>query len=97
MTSPPDETHLALLKKVLAGEADGNEKKRFYEIHKKRSLEILEKPLDALFIVSPAQRDLPKKAKIDRSIPCTLCGEPTMAAKMIEKDGLRICRDCNGG
>jgi formylmethanofuran dehydrogenase subunit E len=92
----PNETHMALLKKVLSGNSNPSEQKRFQDLHHKRSLEILDKSGDELFAVSPVSRDLPEKAKIEQSQTCAICGEPTMPSKMIEKQGRHVCRDCAG-
>ena len=38
--------------------------------------------------------ELPPKAKIEPSNPCGRCGEPVMASKLTEVNGLMICRGC---
>jgi formylmethanofuran dehydrogenase subunit E len=90
----PDEMHLSLLRKVMSGEADPDETKRFHELHLKRSFDVLEMPADELFIVKAVKMELPDKARIEPSEPCSRCGEPTMLTKFETKDGLKVCRDC---
>jgi formylmethanofuran dehydrogenase subunit E len=90
----PDETHLALLYKVIRGEANEEEKKRFYEIHIQRSRDVLEMPDNELFAVTTVQVELPEKARIEPSEPCARCGEPTMRTKLETIDGRKFCRDC---
>ena len=90
----PDETHLALLRKVIKGSADEEEKKRFNALHLQRSLDVLEMADNDLFTVKTVQMELPAKAKIEPSEPCARCGEPTMRTKLESLDGKRICRDC---
>ena len=91
----PDPEHMALLQKVIADEADAAEKQRFSEIHDQRSRDILAMDDDALFAIDSVDIELPEKAQIDPSVPCDRCGEPTMAAKLMETtDGRRICRGC---
>ncbi len=90
----PDETHMALMRKVMSGEADPDETNRFRKLHFKRSREVLEMPEDDLFIVKNVTMELPTKTKIAPSEPCSQCGEPTMRTKLEEKDGQNFCRDC---
>ena len=61
----------------------------------KRTHDILEKSVDDIFDLKEAQFDPPEKAQILPSIPCSRCGEPTMESRLVEKDGLRICRGCS--
>ncbi len=90
----PDETHLALLRKVMSGEADAGETARFHKLHLKRSRDVLEMPTDDLFIVKTVHMESPAKARIEPSEPCGRCGEPTMRTKLEDKSGLKLCRDC---
>ncbi|MFW5989607.1 MAG: FmdE family protein [Desulfosudaceae bacterium] len=91
---PADEEHLALLKKVQTGEATAEEQERFAERHRERSHELLARHPEALFTVSPAVCDPPEKARVDPSLPCRRCGEPTMKSKLIETGQGLVCRAC---
>ncbi|HDI60593.1 MAG TPA: formylmethanofuran dehydrogenase [Desulfobacteraceae bacterium] len=90
----PDPEHMALIQKVSRGEASEEEKARFHQRHTQRSHEVLTMETEALFKIEPARVDLPPKARIAPSEPCAVCGEPTMATKMEEVEGRRLCRDC---
>lgn len=90
----PDEEHMALLRKMMAGEATGEERERFQKIHFERSCRILETPVETLFKITAVETELPPKAIIQPSEPCAICGEPTMPAKMETKDGRQVCRGC---
>jgi formylmethanofuran dehydrogenase subunit E len=90
----PDETHLALLRKVMKGAADEEEEMRFHELHIQRSLDVLEMPDRELFTIKTVKMELPDKAIIEPSEPCARCGEPTMRTKLESVDGQRMCRDC---
>ncbi len=90
----PDEEHLALIRKMVSGEADEDEKKKFQEIHFRRSCDVLTTPEDRLFVMKPVKTELPAKAKIDCSRPCSVCGEPTMAAKLLSDGDRKVCREC---
>lgn len=91
---PPDETHMALLQKVMKGTATANERAEFGERHFRRSCEVLEAPAEALFDIQPVQTELPEKAQIQPSRNCARCGEPTMPAKMVETAAGWVCRGC---
>jgi formylmethanofuran dehydrogenase subunit E len=55
---------------------------------------MLEMPEERLFKLSPVAMALPPKARIDQSLPCARCGEPTMASKLHSVDGQQVCRGC---
>jgi len=91
---PADEEHLALLKKVQTGTATAEEQKQFAARHRERSHELLARSPEELFAVTPAVSSLPGKARVDASLPCRHCGEPTMKSKLVKTaDGL-VCRAC---
>jgi formylmethanofuran dehydrogenase subunit E len=90
----PDEEHLALIQKITRGDATADEHKRFEELHFRRTCDILEAPVDKLFNVSSAEMELPARARIEPSEPCSRCGEPTMPSKMKVIDGRKVCRGC---
>jgi formylmethanofuran dehydrogenase subunit E len=91
--SPGDE-HAALLQKVMAGNATEDERNRFQTLHWQRSLDVLEAPVDRLFVFTPTKTVLPSKARIEPSQPCARCGEPTMASKLLDFETEKICRGC---
>jgi formylmethanofuran dehydrogenase subunit E len=90
----PDEEHLGLLQKVMAGEATEAERKQFQKIHLERSHHVLETPAEELFTITFVEKEPPAKARIEPSEPCAICGEPTMPSKMETTDGQKICRGC---
>jgi formylmethanofuran dehydrogenase subunit E len=90
----PDETHFALLRKVLSGEASENERKQFQNLHLERSHDVLEMSSDELFVIKPVLAEIPAKAEIQPSQPCERCGEPTMRSKLQASESGWICRGC---
>lgn len=91
---PNDETHMALLQKVMEGTATEEDREEFGKRHFQRSCDVLEAPAEDLFDIRPVKTELPERAQIQPSINCARCGEPTMPAKMVETaDGL-FCRGC---
>jgi formylmethanofuran dehydrogenase subunit E len=91
----PDKRHLELIQKKQNDIATDTELEEFKKQFEKRTRDILEKPVDDIFDLKEAQFDPPAKAQIQASIPCSQCGEPTMESRLVEKDGLRICRGCS--
>lgn len=90
----PDETHMALMRKAMSGQADKDETARFHALHLQRSCDILDMPEDDLFTIKNVTMELPAKARIEPSELCSRCNEPTMGTKLEVKDGRKICRDC---
>ena len=93
-TVPRKQRHLELIKKMQSDTASESERNEFKKLHRERSVEILEKPIEELFNVQELDIELPPKAKIESSEPCEDCGEPTMASKLSEVNGLMLCRSC---
>ena len=86
--------NFGLIKKIQSDTASESERDEFKKLHKERSFEILEKPIEELFNVQELNIDLPSKAKIEPSEPCEGCGEPVMASKLDEISGKMLCRSC---
>ena len=92
-----NEEHRQLMDKIRNGDATDMEKKRFQELHLMRSRNIMENTEEALFDVREIHEALPPRAKIEPSKPCDRCGEPTMASRLSEKDGMKLCGGCLKG
>ncbi len=90
----PNERHRQLIEKMRKDDATQEERREFWEIHRQKSLDILGKPLETLFKISSVNPQLPPRARMEPSQPCTCCGEPTMGTKLIEFQGKDLCRDC---
>jgi len=69
------------------------------DIRKLRRLKIddlLTRPFAEIFVTEEAPFDEPQYAPLDRSASCALCGEMTMAAKMVKlDDGRQVCIPCS--
>ncbi|MBN1625307.1 MAG: TraR/DksA C4-type zinc finger protein [Deltaproteobacteria bacterium] len=90
----PDETHQTLLRKMMSGEANEDDKNRFRELHFKRACDVLEMSSGKLFEVRNVNIQLPPRARIEPSELCDICGEPTMRTKLEDRGGKKVCRDC---
>lgn len=93
----PTARHRQLMERIQRNEATREEQDEFGRLHRQKSREILEKPLEDLFTLKEVCQALPPKARIEPSKPCQVCGEPAMASKIQIRDGKEICRSCLGG
>ncbi|SLM31894.1 Formylmethanofuran dehydrogenase subunit E region [Desulfamplus magnetovallimortis] len=90
----PDAEHHTLIQKMIAGKADDAEKKRFQELHLKRTSDLLDAPFEEIFNIEETTIELPPKARIEVSEICYSCGEPVMPSKMDMVNGHKVCRGC---
>ncbi len=86
--------HRALAKKVQEDEASREERTRFRELQRKGAQKILEADAGSLFRIEEISLEIPPKARIGKSGPCDLCGEPTNIDRVREIDGQKVCIPC---
>jgi len=86
--------HRQLMDRIRAGTALAEERREFQGLHLETSRDILEKPMEDLFTIQKINLQVPPKAKIEPSGICSRCGEPVMASRLEEKEGVFLCRDC---
>ena len=91
---PLSSEHRQLLGKVIADTASLEEREAFERLHEAASRRVLDQPPEALFTLTEVTVPLPEKARIEPSVNCVRCGEPTMATKLATIDGQRVCRGC---
>jgi formylmethanofuran dehydrogenase subunit E len=90
----PSERHRDLIQKMRNKEASEEEQEEFRSLHEQGSYVVLERPAEELFKIEPIQVAFPPHARIHASNPCDRCGEMTMATRLEEVGGEKICRDC---
>ena len=56
--------------------------------------DLLEKPDDKLLALSEVDAQPPEEAKIEPSLACARCGEPTQASRTVEIGGQTYCKPC---
>lgn len=56
--------------------------------------ELLNAPQEELFEVREVEPQPPQEARIEPSLNCARCGEPTQKSKMVEVGGECLCRSC---
>lgn len=89
-----NDAHRALMEKIRKETATDEERGSFWAHHREAACQVLEMPLADLFTVQAVDTVLPGKAKIEPSVACAACGEPTMRSKMVEVSGRSLCREC---
>ncbi len=92
--TPSDPKHRELFQKIQRGDATEEERKEFYKLHEKRSTELLQKKPEELFNIKEVEMILPPKARIEPSVICDECHEPTMKSKTLEHHGRILCKEC---
>jgi formylmethanofuran dehydrogenase subunit E len=86
--------HHQLMAKIRQGSATTKERERFHQLHEAASKRILDKQPEELFSITAITVPLPEKARIEPSINCDRCGEPTMGTKLEQMEDQQICRGC---
>ncbi len=92
--TPLDPRYRELMMKSREGAVSAEERDELAQRRENAMRTILETPTEALFTKTDPRVELPDMARVQRSEPCAVCGEPTMPLKMIERDGKRLCRGC---
>jgi formylmethanofuran dehydrogenase subunit E len=87
--------HAELIERIRNDVATEQERAEFQDFHRSKSHEMLEIDLDDLFSIEPVTIDIPEKARIEPSILCARCGEPTMAGKLVKAGERSICKPCS--
>ncbi len=91
---PRDPQREALGAKVRAGDADPDERERFWELQRARCDQILDAPLEQLYDVREVAVEAPRPARIHTSVDCAACGEPTMETRVRMLGGQLLCASC---
>ncbi|MEN6375420.1 MAG: FmdE family protein [Smithella sp.] len=80
-------------KAMAAGEASDDDKRKLKNL---KIDDLLTRPFEEIFVTAEVPFDEPQYAPLDRSESCALCGEMTMAAKMVKlSDGRQVCIPCS--
>lgn len=77
---------------VAAGNASEDDR---HHLKRLKINDLLTRPFEEIFTTTEIPYDEPLYAPLAPSEPCAICGEMTMASKMIKlKDGRRVCVPC---
>lgn len=93
-TAPSNSEHLELLIKIREDKATGEERMRFHELHEERSFRLLDMSSKDLFNIKEVHISIPPKARLEPSVTCYACGEPTMQTKTMKIGSQYLCRLC---
>jgi formylmethanofuran dehydrogenase subunit E len=78
---------------VAAGTASEDDRR---ELKRLKVSDLLVRPFAEIFTITEVPFDEPLYAQLAPSEPCAICGEMTMAVKMIKlKDGRQVCIPCS--
>jgi len=84
-----------LMGKIKAKTADAFERMRFQELQRSRSQVVLEAPEEELHTVEKIQQaEIPPMARIQPSVTCAQCGEPTMQTRIRQVEERALCPPC---
>lgn len=81
--------------KVMSGTATEEEMALFRAFQKERVIELLAADQEKLFTVMEVSPEVPKKARIFKSVTCEYCGEPVMEPRARVREGKVACLDCS--
>jgi formylmethanofuran dehydrogenase subunit E len=82
-----------LEKAMAAGSASADDKRK---LRRWKVDDLLTRPFEEIFATMEVPFAEPLYAQLDRSCPCALCGEMTMAVKMVKlSDGRQVCIPCS--
>ena len=93
-SSPLSDRHTELMGIIKSNNASEKEHLEFQELHRAKSMEILNQDPSDLFTITGVDIPMPPKARIDPSVLCDSCSEPTMASKLESVGGQSLCRGC---
>jgi formylmethanofuran dehydrogenase subunit E len=92
-----DLEYLSISKKVQKDEASAEETERFRRLQQDRVKKVLEGDPKSLFKIEEISAVIPAKARIMESGICDICGEPTKADLLRNRNGKRLCIPCAEG
>jgi formylmethanofuran dehydrogenase subunit E len=55
---------------------------------------ILESPANDIFDIHSVEYDPPFYAKVEESLPCEVCRQPTMSSRLLDYEGTKVCIPC---
>ena len=86
------ETFMQLEEALASGKATDQQKWQHKQL---KADDLLGQPIEAVFSITPEAFDPPPYAPLARSIACAVCGEMTMATKMVAATaGRHLCQPC---
>ncbi|MGH9183510.1 MAG: FmdE family protein [Acidimicrobiales bacterium] len=84
----------ALFARVRAGMATPEERQRFWAQQQERSEHLLSVPVEDLYAVEEVAVEVPPRARVDPSVGCATCQEPTTETRIRRLGGRDLCLPC---
>ncbi len=84
-----------LRRKVMAGDATGEERERFRAMQADAPGRILNAPEEDVLTVKHIKLEPPPRARIFASVTCAVCGEQVMEPRARLRDGRPVCIPCS--
>jgi formylmethanofuran dehydrogenase subunit E len=82
--------------------ADGQKMRVYLKVSRKDEIDrndwkeyLLQAPVDEIFNFSEPQFELPERARLFKSLTCSVCGENAAEFQMRFQDGEAVCISCN--
>ena len=92
---PPDAPERkAIFDKMQTGTANVEDERRYAELQEERALAVMGILEEELFEVKEVAAVVPQKARLNASIRCEECGEPTMETRIRRFSGRNLCIPC---
>jgi len=95
--SEEPETDDLFQKVVVRREGSREETEKLMKGFENAAFSLLDRDFNELFLYERVKVDLPEYTKIFESEVCEECGESVISAKMVKKDGRKLCIPCAGG
>ena len=89
-----DTRHQELIKRIRENNACKADHDEFWARHREKAMKILGQAPEDLFTITGVTVAMPPKAKIEPSLQCDRCKEPTMASKLSRTAGGALCPGC---
>ena len=81
--------------RVMQGRVPDEEWAEFHERTHRVVEGILDLPAETLFSIQEVDSEIPERARIFRSVPCSKCGELTAESRVRVEDGNLVCYACS--
>jgi formylmethanofuran dehydrogenase subunit E len=91
---PIDDKYVNTTMRNLGPDAPEAERAAAQQRHHQRAIDLLGLDEARFATISAVEVELPSKARIFSSVPCSVCGEPVMEARLRMRDGEPCCIPC---
>ena len=79
---------------IKSGAATDEQRSRFADLRRLRSLSIFDRSVDEVFDVSEVLADDPRAERGQEMVACVMCGEMTQTSRVVQVPAGQSCRSC---